>query len=382
MARKTDDRRERARERAKQSAEENKFSGGSSYLKIPEGMSFLKLECDKGKSSVNMELDFLPFEVTSNRTVPDTPKRDYDLEKGDLEWHRTIFVHRNVGPEKKPALCPRTIKKACPICEERQALMDSDYETNKKLIGDLKPQHKDLMYVIDLDNEKDGIKIFEHSYANFRDKLENELREQNEDELYDFFQLEDGKTMKVRFLEEEFQKNKFFKADRIDFHKRNDYDEKILDDLPDFEDMLVVLPYDKLQKMFWGADDADEPEKEKEERPSRRTRDEDPEPEKEEKKSGRKSRDEEPEEKPARRGRKEEAEEEPEEKPSRRRAKEEEPEPEEKPARDRKKKDDDGPECPSGGKFGHDCDKLDECPDCPKATWEACADKQDELKGK
>jgi hypothetical protein len=375
LARKTDDRRERARERAKQSAEENKFSGGSSYLKMPEGMTFLKLECDKGKSSVNMELDFLPFEVTSNRTVPDTPKRDYDLEKGDLEWHRSIFVHRNVGPEKKPALCRRPIKKACPICEERQALMDSDYETNKKLIGDLKPQHKDLMYVIDLDNEKDGVKIFEHSYANFRDKLENELREQNEDELYDFFQLEDGKTMKVRFLEEEFQKNKFFKADRIDFHKRNDYDEKILDDLPDFEEMLVVLPYDKLQKMFWGADDADEPEKEKEPekegRSSRRTRDAEPEPEKEEKKSGRRSREEQPPEpeKETTRGRRSDPEPEPEKESRSRRTRDE-------------KKDDDGPSCPSGGKFGHDCDKLDECPDCPKATWEACADKQDELKKK
>lgn len=376
MARRGDDRRNKAREMAKKQAEENKYSGGSNYLKLPDDYTFLKIK--KG----TMELDFLPFEITKSKTVPDTPKRDLQFEQGDLWWHRSIFVHRNVGPEKKAVLCPRTFKKPCPICEERQALMDSDYESNKKLIGDLKPQHKDLMFAIDLDAEKEGVKVVEFSYANLREKIENELREQNKDEFYDFFQIDQGYTLRIRFLEETFNKTPFFKADRIDFDKRNDYDDKILKETFDFDEYLVLLPYEQINKMFLGIDDDDDgPEKEeqtsrrpsreeKEERTSRRTsREEDAEPEKETRSSRRSSKE-------------EEAEPEKEERSSRRSSRDEEPEKEERTSRrssreEESKKDD---RCPSGGNFGYDCDKLDACPDCPKETWEACADEFDDLK--
>ncbi len=365
MARRGDDRRSKAREMAKKQAEENKYSGGSNYLKLPDDYTFLKIK--KG----TMELDFIPFEIAKSKTVPDTPKRDLQFDEGDLWWHRSIFVHRNVGPEKKTVLCPRTFKKPCPICEERQALMDSDYESNKKLIGDLKPQHKDLMFAIDLGAEKEGVKVVEFSYANLREKIENELREQNKDEFYDFFQLDQGYTLRIRFLEETFNKTVFFKADRIDFDKRNDYNENILKETFDFDDYLVLLPYEQLNKIFLGIDDADdEPAEEskssrrpsrdeKEERTSRRSnREDDPEPEKETRSS--------------RRSKQDDPEPEKETRSSRRSSRDEDPEPE----KEEKK----GGRCPSGGDFGYDCDKLEACPDCPKETWEACADEFDDLK--
>lgn len=368
MARRGDDRRSKAREMAKKQAEENKYSGGSNYLKLPDDYTFLKIK--KG----TMELDFIPFEIAKSKTVPDTPKRDLQFDQGDLWWHRSIFVHRNVGPEKKTILCPRTFKKPCPICEERQALMDSDYESNKKLIGDLKPQHKDLMFAIDLGAEKEGVKVVEFSYANLREKIENELREQNKDEFYDFFQLDQGYTLRIRFLEESFNKTVFFKADRIDFDKRNDYDESILKETFDFDDYLVMLPYEQINKIFLGIDDEEKEEESqcpsREGRSSRRS-DQEEEPEKETRSSRRPSREEDPEP-------------EKEERTSRRSSREEDPEPEKEERTSRRssreeesKKDD---RCPSGGNFGYDCDKLDACPDCPKETWETCADEFDDLK--
>lgn len=354
------DRRNKARERARQQVEDNKFSGGNSYLKLPEGMRLIKLE------KKTYDFDILPFEIKKKRTVPDTVKREMDFDKGEIWWHRSIFVHRNVGPDKKYILCPRTVGKPCPICEDRKVLME-DWDSNEKTIYALKPQHKDLIYVIDRDNEKEGIGIIEHSYANFREVIEKELREQDKDEYYDFFQLEDGYTLRIRVIEDTYEKNTFYKADRIDFEKRTNYKESVLDETIEFDDLLIILPYEKIQKIHLGLDDEEDQEEEKEpekapEKETRTSRRPEPEPEPEPEKSTRSSRRAEPEPDP-----------EPE--------PEKEPEKETRSRRGREEKKSDS-ECPFNHDFGAECDKHDDCPDCPKETWEKCADRFDELKAK
>jgi len=396
-------RRSSMRDKVRQRAEENKYSGGGGYLRLPEGIKFAKLK--KGTN----ELDILPFEIKSAMTIPDTATKDMDLDAGDLWYQRSIFVHHGIGADQKSYLCPRTIKKACPICEERARLM-KDPNADEKLISDLKPQHKDLFNI----DGADGVELLEFSYANFRKKIEEEVREGDE-EWAGFADLEGGFTVKVRMSEETFMKNKYLEASRVDFVERDDFPESVLDEVADLNEILVVLPYEKLERVFLELDgEEEEPdgqEPEPEGKPSRsrgRSRTEpeeepEPEPRRGRGRSRQEPEEEEPEpEKPSRgRGRsRTEPEEEPEpEKPTRSRRSrpepEEEPEPEpEKPSRGRGRtrnepeqddagKSDDPPfdvdECPHGGTWGEDCDKLDQCFECDK--WEACRDAADALKG-
>ena len=150
------------RDRARQRAEENKFVGGSSYIRLPEGVEFFKPE--KG----NNELDIIPFEMTATKSIPDGKNGSLDLQKGDLWSCRTIYVHRNIGSEEKSYICPRTVKKPCPICEARAALMKSANATDEE-IDALKYQVKDLFNVIDLTSKEKEIQILEFSHYNFRD---------------------------------------------------------------------------------------------------------------------------------------------------------------------------------------------------------------------
>lgn len=355
MARREEKARTSIRDRVRERAEQNKHSGGSSYLQLPEGVKFFKVV----KSTRNNPtlLDIVPFEFTKNTTIIDGKKaQEVDFLKGELWYCRTILVHRNIGANEKAYICPKTIGKPCPICEERAQMYKNPNITKQEeeLARKLKPQVKDIFNVL-VDDE---IQILEYSHANFREKLEKEIREGRE-EWAGFADLEGGFSLEVVFSEEEIsmgkQKIAYLEASRFDFVERDEIPESILDKVVNLDECLVVLPYDKLSALFWDdSSNEPEPEKTQEEEPEKETRSSrrDPEPEKETHSSRREETKEEEPEKETRSGRRRE------------------PDPEPEPA---------AGDCPKNHVFGEDCNAHDECRKCPQDIWEACQDKYDEL---
>jgi len=72
--------------------------------------------------------------------------------------------------------------------------------------------------------------------------------------------LEEGYTLRIRFTEEQFGKNKFADTGRIDFEKREKvYDKSILDKVPNLDEVLVVLPYEQIEAKFFDSEEDDAP---------------------------------------------------------------------------------------------------------------------------
>lgn len=69
-----------------------------------------------------------------------------------------IYVHYGIGPEKQTYLCPSKMKnEPCPICEERaKAVRSGDEEYAKEL----EPRKRVLVYLIDRNNEKEGVLVW------------------------------------------------------------------------------------------------------------------------------------------------------------------------------------------------------------------------------
>lgn len=416
---------EKMRERAK--ADIDKRRGGSSTLRIPDGMDVEFYKVD----STRAELDIVPY-IVSVDNRPD------GVEKGEL-WHtRRYFVHRNVGADEQSYICPKaTLGKPCPICE--YAAAQRKRGADKEELKELKPKARDLFNVVDLD---DGgkFKVWDVSSFLFGEKLQKELTEAEDSDNDAFADLEDGRTLKLRFEKKSFNKNEFYAIDRIDFKPRKPYKDKILDKVVDLDKMLVILSYEELERIFYMEDgptdrsgeEEDEPKprrsrerevEEEEEAPRsrrakrdedadeedeprrgrKRSRDEDEEEDAEEEPRSRRSRsraeeeDDEEEEAPRRsRSRRDEEEEEEDEPKPRGRSRRAEPEPEEdeeeeekprrssrkkqeqeddeeeapKERRSRKSRNDSDEDCPGGGTFGKDNDKFDECDACKK--WGEC----------
>ena len=366
-----EEKRRSIRDRVRQDAQDAAQGGGGSTIRLPEGMDWFKTE--KG----TMEIDVVPYEVKS--------KVNDKADPGDLFYRREFMVHRDIGAEKKQYICPRSVKQPCPICEYR-AELQKDTRADEELVKALKPSRRDLYYV-DPDGKGKKFQVLEVSNWNFTKKLLEEIREGDED-WAGFADLERGYTLKVRFSEESLGKNKYLEATRIDFMSRENYPESILDHLPDMDELLVVLPYEKLNKIFLELeDDPGEPAEEpRRGRSTRDDRDDVPPPEDEPPVSQRGRQEPPAEEQPrSRRGRQEAHDDLPpaeDPSPRSRRGRDADPEPAQEAApRGRRGRQEEPPAndnpCPSGYEFGVDADKHDECQTCPK--WEACMDERDAL---
>lgn len=354
---------------------------------------------DNGFFSVSRKgtksIDIIPYRVT----VDNNPQ----VSKGELFYERTYYMHPSIGPNEDKIGCPlKTSGLPCPICEYRSELLDKAQKAGKGGDGDalreqakaLKPKRRKLYNIIDLDEDGEEIKIWDVSPFLFGDLLAEELKD-GPDENYDFAELKGGRTLKVRFKADTFAGREFFKATRVDLEEREeDYDKSILEDTVDLDKAVSVLGHKEIYQLFHGLTDEDMDDSTDLEPFDDQDADgkgDEPEPQKKSsKKKGKK---------------KEEPEPEPEPEPEcpfsdqdytfGESYDEEDSDCEECDLNDACKAKSEGGEdpvpepskrgggkgdgeCPKDHEFGLDCDKHDECDDCP--VWSACDDLKQKLK--
>jgi len=204
-----------------------------------------------------VQLDFLPYEVTDHRH-PDQDKEAEIATPGTLWYKRPYKLHRSVGTDNDSYVCLTSIGKKCPICEYRSKRMKEG--ADKEETDAMRASLRNLYIVVPLDSKKHELTphIFDISQFLFQNLLNEEL-EENEDNGV-FPELVGGKTLKVRFESRTIGKGQpFAEASRIDFIDREeDYDESILDEVPDLDNVLKVLTYEELNMKFFDLSDEED----------------------------------------------------------------------------------------------------------------------------
>lgn len=333
------------------------------YLNLPKGIQVFKEE-----AGGRVNLDILPYEVSSDHHLDRDDEYGIAI-KGELWYKRPFYLHRNIGAENKAVVCPTSIGQRCPICEYRAQLMKEEgKDWNDKVVSALKPSLRNLYYVIPRDHKKfDAVPhIWDISQFCFQEALNEEIQE-NED--YETFpDLEEGKTLRIRFSEEKMGNNAYAKASRIDFKDRKPIKESILNELPSLDDLLDILSYKQLEALFYGGTEHDiiEEEEEEEEKP-RKGKPSAPPEEEEDEEFVDDDEDEDEEEDSDDVDEDEEFVDVDEE--------EDEDVDEEEDEEEDEDEGEDG--CPHGYTFGEDFENHEECEDCD--SWDACYDAHDEL---
>ena len=225
------------------------------YLNIPKGIDVFTVDIPKNKDSLKVNLDILPYIVSD----PKHPDVGEGAEVGELWWRRPIKVHRNVGIDNESVICLTTFGKKCPICDYRKDMMANNKD--KDDIKALSPSKRSIYIVIPVASKDfdETMHIFDIPDFCFYDPLMIDVEEEEE---YEFPSLEDGKTLAIRFNKESYAGNSFSKAIRISFNDREEvYDESILDDVPNLDEILIVLSYEELEKKFLEIDEDEDNEK-------------------------------------------------------------------------------------------------------------------------
>jgi hypothetical protein len=324
------------------------------YLALPRGINMFK-EPTPGR----VRLDFLNYEI-KDKHHPDR-NDEYETAVPGGRWYRRPFkVHKRIGPNNASIICPSTIDHRCPICEQRAKLMEQGHHYTDDAVKNLKPQARNLYIVIpkDAENYEPKPHIWDISHFCFEEKLWNELQE-NEFSNGDFPELENGKTLRIRFSEESLGKGSTFaETSRIDFEDRDKpYDESILDGLPSLDDLLIIKDYDTINRIFKGEEEETLAHEDVPPKPDVPTDDDDDEQETRHQRSV----DVAP--KIVRKHilRKEETEPQVKVKPT-----------DVIPSASKEQK------CPQGYRFGDDCDEYPECEGCP--VWDPCYARWEEIK--
>ncbi len=327
------------------------------YLNLPKGVRVFSVK-EKTRSVL---LDIIPYEVTDEKHL-DRHDPEERAVPGTLWYKKPFKVHRDVGADNKTVVCRGTIKKKCPICEYVIERMKAGADWDEMKDTAAKDRNLYAVIPIDSDDHEEEIYIWDISQYLFQNELNDQLEEDEDNGV--FPDLEEGKTLEVKLKWKKFGKNMYPETRDISFEDRIEaYDEDILDEVPNLDEVLQIMSYQEMRDLFFEMDDIEDEDevddipiedgpKETETKPKRRKKkvvDEEA------------TEEDEPEEKP---------------KPVRRRKKvveekEEEPK-KEKPTR---KKEDD--RCPEGFIFGKECEEHDECDECDE--WADCLEEKERL---
>lgn len=223
-------------------------SRGKAWLALPEGVE--QWAPEKAESYF---FDILPYEVKDSNH-PDVAS---GLKVGCLWYKRPFFVHYGIGVSNDAVVCPTSVGKRCPVCEERKRLAtkmgkeaDEVHALNVKRVVAFPMIHPEA---------SDKIAIMCMSYGCFAKPLEQELAQTEEENLAFYDVTKEGKTIKVRFSQSTFDGRKFLEATRFDFRPRDPMKEdEILDRVPCLDEILNVPEYDDLRKKLFQADEEEE----------------------------------------------------------------------------------------------------------------------------
>lgn len=244
---------------AKNSKRQKEGPKNYGYLKLPGNVSIFS-----APPGEKVKMDILAYEVTNPKHLD--RDEDSDIAVPGTPWYRVpFFTHRNVGANNDAVVCLKTFGEKCPICEEKARLeKDGGDEEDIKA---LKSSARNLYCIIPYDVEKGSgeVHIWDMSQYLFQNLLNEELEE--DENNADFPDLEEGKSLKVRFDSKSFAGNTFAEASRIDFlPRKKPIPEKLINLIPKMDDLLVVHSYEKLEQMLFELPETDEevaPKKEK-----------------------------------------------------------------------------------------------------------------------
>ena len=232
---------------------------------LPEGV-----ESFRPDKEGTYRLELIPYKVGKGNPY---------AKPGDYYYERTYYCHRGIGADQNTYICPsRTFSKKCPICEYRIKL-DKSGEADEDTLQALAPKQRQLFAVFNHKEPDKGVQVWDVSYHNFGKHLDKKIRgadEEDREKYEQFYDPEDGYTLRVGATEESMGKNTFLVFTDIEFRKREkELDPALIDEAPCLDELLIEKGYDELKKILLqstddGDDDSDDDDDEDDEKPKKK----------------------------------------------------------------------------------------------------------------
>jgi len=245
---------------------ERKDMGGTGQGIFSSEAPFQKWKC----SEDDHELDFIPWEIEEE---PNVPKYN-GLKEGEVAHCIDVYVHQSVGPNNDRYICPqRNYGLPCPICEERDELLDEGYDYQHPKVKATGASRRCIynVWVHDsLKEQKVGPQVWEVAHWFIEKHISSLARNAKRGTYVPFADPDEGKTFS--FTKSGKQRNTEYTG-----LKFVDRDEPIPDEIVDsayaIEKYLYLPTYEEMKESFEAGKvqqekkEGTEPEPDKEEKP-------------------------------------------------------------------------------------------------------------------
>ena len=225
-------------------------SGDRMCLAMPQGLGLWK-----PKKVGAYIVSFIPFEMT------DTSKkfRKSYANPGDWYFERTYYAHRGIGLNQDMVVCLReTFNKPCPICEFMMKLARSPRKEDVELLADLKTTQRQLFLVLDHEDERAGVQLWDISFAMFGKGFDNKIamaderRRNRYRRFYDFGDA--GMAVRLTCQEKAIGDKGKTNEYMVDEFRERGTEYPVADNFYDhgynLDDIVREIPYDQLKEMF------------------------------------------------------------------------------------------------------------------------------------
>ena len=341
-----------------QYAEREKGSSGKKpfvdWSKLPDKPKFYKPQ--EGTNKINI----IPFELKNKNLL--SYLKINGSEVGDLVYSLDVFVHKYVGTNKEDIVCPKkNYGKPCPICDTVSELYNEKKETEAKALIAKRRTLFNVQAIVK--GEAQALAVWETSQFSFTKELIEEANAcLDGEDIINFADIESGSIVKFRMNLEDFGKNKMPVYKAFSFIEREEeLDDDLIDEAVSFDDLLVVLKPDEIEKILYGVEEEELDDEEEEAPKSKKKKTEKVKGAEVEQLDTEEEDDDDEEEEEELDDDEDEVEED-----------EEEEEEEKTTSKSKKKKDSGKNKCPSGHVFGEEVDEHKECKKCP--IWDECDD--------
>ncbi len=210
------------------------------------------------KDMDRVNLNILPYQITSQKHPEVVAGR---RKVGQWDYLLDVWVHRNMGPNKKDMLCPKsTYGKACPACEERQKLYDEGRDEEAKAFT---PSRR-VIYNIQLigrNGPEEDPMIFATSHHCFNKELIEEAAASSKGPVpVPFASIgPDGKVVSFRVSETALGTIKFCEAKSFQFLDRDEeIPDEVLEQCVSLDGHLIVPTAKQILDAMYGNDEEDD----------------------------------------------------------------------------------------------------------------------------
>ena len=207
------------------------------------------------KEMDRVNLNILPYQIKS----PKHPEVVAGRRKvGQWDYLLDVWVHRNLGPNKKDMLCPKaTYGKACPACEERQKLRDEGRDEEARAFS---PSRRTIynIQLIGRNGPEDAPMIFATSHHCFNKELIEEAASSSKGPVpVPFASIgPDGKVVSFRVSEKDLGTNKFCEAKSFQFLDRDEeVSDEVLEQCVSLDEHLIVPTSKQILDAMYGNDE-------------------------------------------------------------------------------------------------------------------------------